>query len=269
VDAIRVTVQRGDVVEAVHRVHVRSSGGTAVGEDLHCFLRSSLKPIQAMPLHDGFDDLDSDELAIASASHQAEPAQLDAVRKLLARAGAGADDLECGSQDGRPEGPLGHNCSGKHAGMLAACRAHDWPLHPYREPSHPLQQRVAALVGPADVAVDGCGVPTFALPLSGIAALFTTTPDTIADAMRDHPELVGGRGADDTDLMRALPGWMAKRGAEGLLTALDPDGVAWAFKVEDGSTRALRSAIGQVLGVDSFRTVDVRNTLGEVVGSIR
>jgi L-asparaginase II len=269
VDAIRVTVQRGDVVEAVHCVHVRSSSGTAIGDDMHCFLRSSLKPIQAVVLLEGFDDLDSDELAIAAASHQAEPAQLDAVRKLLERSGAGAEDLECGSQDGRPEGPLGHNCSGKHAGMLAACRAHEWPLHPYRELSHPLQQRVAALVGPAEVAVDGCGVPTFALPLSGMASLFATTPEPIAAAMREHPELVGGTGADDTDLMRALPGWMAKRGAEGLLIALDRDGVSWAFKSEDGSTRALRPAIGQVLGIDSFRTVDVRNTLGEVVGSIR
>jgi L-asparaginase II len=269
VDAIRVTVQRGDVVEAVHRVHVRSTDGTVIGEDVHCFLRSSLKPIQAVPLLEGYDDLGSDELAIASASHQAEPPQLEAVRKLLARAGAEVDDLECGSQDGRPEGPLGHNCSGKHAGMLAACRAHGWPLHPYRELSHPLQQRLAALVGQSDVAVDGCGVPTFALALSAMATLFATTPEPIAAAMRERPELVGGRGADDTDLMRALPGWMAKRGAEGLLTALGPDGAAWAFKVEDGSTRALRPALGQVLGVESFRTVDVRNTLGEVVGSIR
>jgi L-asparaginase II len=269
VDAIRVTVQRGDVVEAVHRVHVRSTGGTALGDDVHCFLRSSLKPLQAIPLLEGYDDLEPEELAIASASHQAEPPQLEAVRKLLARAGAASDDLECGPQDGRPEGAVGHNCSGKHAGMLAACRAHDWPLHPYRQLSHPLQQRVAALVGPADVAVDGCGVPTFALPLSGMAALFATTPEPIAAAMREHPELVGGNGADDTDLMRALPGWTAKRGAEGLLTAIGPDGVAWAFKVEDGSSRALRPVLGQVLGVEAFRTVDLRNSLGEVVGSVR
>jgi L-asparaginase II len=269
VDAIRVTVQRGDVAEAVHRVHVRSTGGTTIGDDTLCFLRSSLKPIQAVPLLEGYDDLASDELAIASASHQAEPAQLAAVRKLLARADAAVEDLECGAQEGRPEGALGHNCSGKHAGMLAACRAHGWPLHPYRELSHPLQQRVQALVGPSQVAVDGCGVPTFALPLSGSAELFATTPEPIAAAMRAHPELVGGKGADDTDLMRALPGWTAKRGAEGLFTALDPDGVGWAFKVEDGSTRALRPALAQVLGIDSFRTVDVRNTLGEVVGSIR
>jgi L-asparaginase II len=87
--------------------------------------------------------------------------------------------------------------------------------------------------------------------------------------MREHPELVGGSGADDTDLMRALPGWTAKRGAEGLLTALAADGVGWAFKVEDGSARALRPAIGQVLGIESFRTVELRNTLGEIVGSLQ
>ena len=84
-DAIRVTVQRGDVVEAVHRVHVRASDGTAYGDDVHCFLRSSLKPIQAIPLAEAYDELDTDELAIACASHQAEPAQLAAVRKLLDR----------------------------------------------------------------------------------------------------------------------------------------------------------------------------------------
>jgi L-asparaginase II len=267
VDAIRVTVRRGTVVEAVHRVHVRATDGGSYGEDVTCFLRSSLKPIQAVPLADAYDDLDDDELAIACASHQAEPAQLDAVRKLLTRAGAAVDDLENGTQDGRPEGKLGHNCSGKHAGMLAACRANDWPLHPYRDPQHPLQRRVAELVGPGEVAVDGCGLPTFATQLTCMGALFVTTPERIADAMRARPELVGGRGADDTDLMRALPGWFAKRGAEGLFCAADGN-VAWVLKVEDGSSRALRPALGLVFGIDEFREVPLTNSLGERVGSI-
>jgi L-asparaginase II len=267
-DAIRVTVRRGNTVEATHLVHVRSTDGHAAGEDLECFLRSSLKPIQAVPLVDAYDDLADEEIAIACASHQAEPAQLAAARRLLARAGADVDDLECGTQDGRPEGRLGHNCSGKHAGMLASCRAHDWPRHPYRDPGHPLQQRIAELVGSSETAVDGCGVPTFAMRLSAMATLFATTPPRIAAAMAAHPQLVGGAGADDTDLMRALPGWVAKRGAEGLLCVLSPEGVGWAFKSEDGSSRALRPAIGRLLGVDSFRTAPVHNSLGEVVGSI-
>src|SRR5665213_3177177 len=118
-DPISVTVRRGSVVESVHRVHVARSDGVERGEDLVCFLRSSAKPVQAIPFVEAYDDLDDDEIAIACASHRADPAQLAAVRKVLARAGATVDDLECGPQEGRPEGKLGHNCSGKHAGMLA------------------------------------------------------------------------------------------------------------------------------------------------------
>src|SRR3977135_2269128 len=103
-DAIRVTVRRGGSVEAVHRVHVRATDGMTRGDDMGCFFRSSLKPIQAIPLVEGDGDLASDEIAIACASHQAEPAQLAAVRKLLARAGAGIDDLENGTQSAPTDG---------------------------------------------------------------------------------------------------------------------------------------------------------------------
>ena len=266
-DAIRVTVRRGGSVEAVHRVHVRSTAGDAYGDDFHCFFRSSLKPVQAIPLLEGYDDLGDDELAIASASHQAEPAQLEAVRKLLARAGATADDLENGLQEGRPDGKVGHNCSGKHAGMLAACRAHDWPLHPYRSLEHPLQQRVAAFVGDAEVGVDGCGVPTFALPLSRMCEVFLQTPPRIRAAMAARPELVGGTGSANTELMRARPGWFAKGGAEGLFCVSDGTD-AWTFKVEDGAFRGLRPALAHVFGIDEFREIEVRNSREEVVGSI-
>jgi L-asparaginase II len=265
---ISVTVRRGAVVEAVHHVHVASTDGVARGDDLVTLLRSAAKPIQAIPFADAYDDLDDDELAIACASHQAEPAQLDAVRKVLARAGATVDDLENGPQEGRPDGKLGHNCSGKHAGMLAACAANGWPFAGYHLPEHPLQLRIGELLDLSPAGVDGCGLPTYALPLSGAAALLTRTPARIADAMRARPELIGGRGADDTDLMRALPGWIAKRGAEGLLCAVAPDGRGFAFKVEDGNGRALRPAIAAVLELDAFASVEIRNSLGELVGSI-
>jgi L-asparaginase II len=267
VDAIRVTVRRGNAVEAVHRVHVRSTAGGAFGDDFHCFFRSSLKPVQAIPLLEGYADLGDDELAIASASHQAEPAQLEAARKLLARAGASVDDLENGLQDGRPDGKLGHNCSGKHAGMLAACRAHGWPLHPYRSLEHPLQQRVAAIVGDAELGVDGCGVPTFALTLSRMCEVFLQTPQRIRTAMAARPDLVGGTGSPDTELMRARPGWFAKGGAEGLFCVSDGTD-AWALKAEDGASRALRPALARLFELDAFREVEVHNSRGEVVGSI-
>jgi len=270
VDAIRVTVRRGGVVEATHRVHVATTGGEVWGDpELAFYLRSSSKPLQAVPFVEGYDDLDDDEIAIACASHRAEPAQLAAVRKVLARAGATVDDLENGLQEGRPDGKLGHNCSGKHAGMLAACRAHGWPLHPYRDPSHPLQQRIAELVGGGETATDGCGVPTFRTTLRAAAELLTRAPQRIHDAMRARPELVGGStGATDTELMRLRDGWIAKGGAEGLLCAAHADGRGIALKAEDGAYRAIAPALAQVLEVDELREIPVRNSLGEVVGSI-
>ncbi|HEV8460268.1 MAG TPA: asparaginase [Gaiellaceae bacterium] len=268
-DAIRVTVRRGDVVEAVHRVHVATTDGEIWGDDLRFFFRSSAKPIQAIPFVEAYDELGDDEIAIACASHHAEPAQLDAVRRVLARAGATVDDLENGLQEGRPEGKLGHNCSGKHAGMLAACAANGWPLHPYRDLSHPLQQQIAELMGATETGVDGCGVPTFATTLFGAAALLTRAPPRIRDAMRARPELVGASdGATDTELMRLRDGWIAKGGAEGLFCAAHEDGRGIALKAEDGAFRAIRPALGRVLGIDELLETPVRNSRGEIVGSI-
>src|SRR5438876_12368931 len=125
-DPIRVIVRRGGVVEATHLVHaVAMRDGTTLAEagdsQLVTLLRSSAKPFQALALARAYDDLDPRELAIASASHRHERAQLDAVRMLLARAHATEADLECGTE-GDPPSKLKHNCSGKHAGMLAVCR---------------------------------------------------------------------------------------------------------------------------------------------------
>jgi L-asparaginase II len=278
-DALRVTVTRGRVLESVHRVHavaVRDGAVVAAAGDPGrvCFLRSAWKPIQAVALAESYDDLSDEELAIACASHQAEPAQLAAVRRLLERAGATVDDLENGKQEGRPQGRLGHNCSGKHAGMLAACRARGWPFQGYRLRGHPLQQRLAAELGPTrGEAVDGCGVPTYALALAEAAALLARTRPRVAAAMRARPELVGGGGADDTALMRALPGWTAKRGAEGLLCAVSADGLGLALKVEDGDPRGLRAAAGAFLArlgleAEGFGPSPLRNSLGETVGEL-
>ena len=270
VDAIRVTVRRGGVVEAVHRVHVATTGGESWGDpQLRFLFRSSSKPIQAIPFVEGYDDLADEEIAIACASHHAEPAQLEAVRRVLARAGATVDDLENGPQEGRPDGKLGNNCSGKHAGMLAACSAHGWPLHPYRALEQPLQQRIAGLIGGGKTAVDGCGVPTFATTLADAAALLTRTPPRIRAAMQARPELVGAsHGAVDTELMRLRPGWIAKGGAEGLFCAAHDDGRGIALKAEDGAYRAIGPALAHVLGIDELAELPVRNSLEEVVGAI-
>jgi L-asparaginase II len=258
------------VVEATHVVHAAIADGDTWGDpSLAFWFRSAAKPIQAIPFVEGYEDLDDAEVAIACASHHAEPAQLEAVRRVLSRAGATVDDLENGTQEGRPDGKLGHNCSGKHAGMLAACHANGWPLHPYRDPGHPLQLRIAGLVGGGDVAVDGCGVPTFATTLADAAKLLTRTPPRIRAAMRARPELVGASsGSLDTELMQRGDGWIAKGGAEGLLCAAHEDGRGLALKCADGAFRALRPALGAVLGLDELRETPVRSSRGETVGAI-
>src|SRR5918995_3827310 len=206
-DPILVVVRRGNTVEAWHRVHAVAWRDGEVVEaagnpSLVTFLRSSSKPIQALPLARARPDLDDRDLAIACASHRAEPAQLDAVRRLLAKAPARDRELECGVQDGRPRDPLHHNCSGKHAGMLALCRAHGWRSEGYRHEGHRVQRAAAAAhAEAADVdedamptAVDGCGVLTFALTLERAARTFARLEalpggNRVVAAMRAHPEL--------------------------------------------------------------------------------
>jgi L-asparaginase II len=244
-------------------------------------MRSSSKPLQALPLVRARDDLSQAQVAIACASHRATPAQLAAAQSLLDLAGCDEDDLELGVQEGREPRKLANNCSGKHAGMLALCRAQGWPTHGYREPEHPVQQACAAAHAEAAHADqsefrtgnDGCGVVTFALPLERMAFAFATLPtldraERITQAMRAHPELVGGEDGADVLLMQRTDGFIAKGGAEGLLCAVDlRDNTGYALKCEDGASRPLGAAAAAFVGVDLPPTV-VRNTRNEVVGEV-
>ena len=289
-EPIRVIVRRGGVVEATHLVHaVAVRDGSVVVEagdpSLVTLLRSSAKPFQALPLARAYDDADPRELAIASASHLAAPEQLEAVQMLLSRAEAGEDDLECGPE-GHPPSKLKHNCSGKHAGMLAVCLAEGWPKEGYRLASHQMQRTnlrdVAEAAGVEEDAiptgVDGCGVLTFALSLERMAAMFTRlelTPEgkRVANSMRAHPELIRGPGATDTVLMQTVPGAVAKGGAEGLLCGSLPDGTGFVLKTADGGYRALGPATASVLGrlgveLTALAESTVTNSRGERVGTI-
>ncbi len=284
---MRVAVRRGETVEAVHRVHaVAVRDGEiveAVGDHTFLtFLRSSAKPFQALPLAGARDDLDDHDLAIASASHLARPDQLAAVRALLAKAPAAERELECGSEPTRLE----HNCSGKHAGMLALCVAHGWSKPGYRLADHPVQQASLAVVADAaEVApdkiptgTDGCGVVAFALTLERMAHMFARLPALehgacVVAAMRAHPDLIRGPGAADTELMRTHDGWTAKGGAEGLLCASGPEGIGLALKVEDGAHRAVGPALAAFadrLGypLQRLAVAPVENSRGERVGAV-
>ncbi len=291
-ETIKVTVLRAGVIEALHDVHaiaVQDGAVVATAGDpgLVSFFRSCAKPLQALPLVRARQDLDDAEIAITCASHQAERAQLEAVRSVLRKASASQDDLECGFEEGREAQRIYNECSGKHAGMLALCATKAWSAAGYRLLNHPLQQTVLSQIALATdmheneiaTGVEGCGTVTFALPLKRMAVAFARLEQleggpTVVKAMRAHPELVGGDGADDTDLMHAMPGWIAKRGAEGLFCAAGPDGIGIALKSQDGSQRPLRPALAAFLGtlgtpLEQFTRVPLTNSRGEVVGEVR
>jgi L-asparaginase II len=290
-EPLRVAVRRGQILESVHEVHaVALQDGSVVAEAgdpaLVASLRSSAKPLQALPLARAYENLSEDELAIASASHFGTPVQVEAVRRLLAATGGSEDELDCGLQDCRPPQPVFHNCSGKHAGMIAVCRANGWPVEGYRRADHPLQLALleevagAAEVGTGEVAtgLDGCGVVCFGISLERAALAFSRLErldggDRVADSMRARPVLVGREGATDTELMRAQPEWLAKAGADGLMCAVSSGGIGLAVKVADGNSRALRPALaafGAQLGLDlpAFAEVTLRNSHGESAGTV-
>jgi L-asparaginase II len=282
-------VRRGGLTEAVHRIHaVAVQDGTVIAEagdaGLVAFMRSSSKPLQAIPLARARADLDERDFAIASASHLADAAQLAAVRALLAKAPATEEELECGPV-GKPPSRLKHNCSGKHAGMLALCRAKGWRSEGYRLEGHRVQREMLAVHSEASqvpedeirTAMDGCGVLTFGLPLERMANAFARLSqleggDKVAAGMRAHPELIRGPLASDTRLMKALPGWIAKGGAEGLLCAAG-DGFGVALKSEDGNGRGLGPAAAAFLrqldlDLGVLAVVPLENSRGELVGEI-
>jgi L-asparaginase II len=289
VDPIVVEVRRGGVVEARHRIHaVAVENGAVVAEAgdpaLVAFMRSSSKPLQAIPAARARDDLDDRDLAIASASHLADDDQLAAVRALLAKAPAQEDELECGPE-GHPPSRLKHNCSGKHAGMLALCRARGWRSEGYRLEGHRVQREMLAIHAEAagvkedelPTGVDGCGVVTFALPLERMAYAFSRLGDLhggdrVAAAMQAHPGLIRGPKGTDTILMQSVPRWIAKGGAEGLLCAAG-EGLGIALKAEDGNSRGLGPAAATFLGrlgraVPPLEAVAIENSRGERVGEV-
>src|SRR6267143_578098 len=328
-----VDLRRNGVVESRHLAHVAVVDGDgrlvarAGDPDLVTFWRSAAKPFQALPLVlDGAADrfgMTSVDLALCCASHSSEPGQVNLVRELLQKIGCSERDLTCGphtplsdavAKDYQTRGvrltAVYSNCSGKHAGMLALARHHGWPTEGYARLDHPVQRRCLAEVsrwsGVAEreigVAVDGCGVACFALPLRGMglayarlgiadfgfriadstAASSIRNPQSairnIVEAMLRHPELVAGAGRPCTEMMRAHPGRViTKVGAEGVYGALlTRERLGVAIKIEDGHGPAAvlsMAAVLRELGLEpqpeSLLATPTRNSRGEVVGELR
>jgi L-asparaginase II len=279
-----VSVIRSGVEESTHLVDVvvvDASGATvaAMGDSSRTlFARSSMKPLQAaVSLSFATVDFSPAEIAVMSGSHNAEPVHVEAVRSILEKAGVSESALQCPARlpwddQSLLERPqrlrINSDCSGKHAGMLAACHAQGWDLRSYRQPDHPLQRAIEKAVLRSSgldrvrVGVDGCGVPVHALSLRSMALIYARLIDpprwkdlehavaAVLNAMAREPYMVAGRNRPDTALMDTVPGLVVKGGAEGLLcAAVIAAGLGIAVKVRDGSPRAATPALLRVLEV--------------------
>ncbi|WP_436525924.1 asparaginase [Actinoplanes sp. HUAS TT8] len=294
-------VVRSGFVESVHHGIIAFSDKSGVGEIGQPFFpRSSNKPLQTVGmLRSGLVPREETDLAMISASHDAEPFHVDRVLGILAAAGLGPEALGCPAQlphgeqardawlrgGGGPERIL-MNCSGKHAGMLATCVVNGWDLGTYLDPRHPLQVALADAVSElteepiAAVGVDGCGAPVLAVTPIGLARAFQRlveaepgTPERrVADAMRAHPELVAGTGAPDTVLMGAVPGLLMKSGADGVVAAAVPSVGGVAVKISDGAMRARVPVLIEALRRLGVSTPDLTEPVlggGQPVGEVR
>ncbi len=263
----------------------------AWGDPDHLMMaRSSAKPMQAAAMVRSGLDLPEELLALAASSHSGESMHLAGARSILAGAGLTVEALQTPDdypleprardawiQSGRRASSLGMNCSGKHAAMLATCVQRGWDTATYLDPQHPLQQAILDEVRRMtddeipEVGVDGCGAPVHVMTLSGLARSFGRAVQAeagsprhrVVDAMRAHPEMVGGRHRDVTAFMRAVPGMVAKDGAEGVYAAALDDGTAIAIKVDDGAARGRQVALAQIL-----QLLDVPGADSEAVAAL-
>lgn len=292
---------RSGMVESVHHgiaVGLDGSGEVvfaAGNPDAIIYPRSANKPMQADAMLRLGLTVDQQRLAIACASHDGTDEHLTVVRALLDAHGLTVDALQntpalplepsaahAWCRAGGGPDPLHQNCSGKHAAMLATCVEQGWPVDEYLDVEHPLQQaiteRIAELVGPVPhIGVDGCGAPAHAFSPRALAAGFAalaTDRAAVWTAMTAWPNLVGGVDREDSRLMRAVPGLMAKSGAEGVMAAALPDGRAAAVKIADGNHRATGVVMAEALrrlGVDLPNAAAGSPILGhgEPVGEVR
>lgn len=284
-----VEVTRGPIVECVHFgsfVVVDPSGkvvASAGNPEMVTYLRSSAKPFQVLPFVEqgGVDHfgLSERELAILCASHHGTDDHVSVLQSIHHKIGVNADDLLCGMhtpgdtataermlKNGEINSPLRHNCSGKHSGMLAACKLRGLPTEDYINPSHPVQQTIfmtfsemtGVPVNEFAMGIDGCSAPVFAVPMRAAAWAFAKLADPSAlpeprqsalrrifKAMTDHPDMIAGPGSFDTTLMTVGKGKiLTKGGAEGyqaiavLPGACGPDSPAYGIciKIADGDS---------------------------------
>lgn len=287
---LEVRLLREGLVESQHRVQavvcddrgrILSVAGSA---ETATFVRSALKPFQALAVTTtgtleryGLNDRD---LAIICSSHKGNVEQARQAFNILWRADVDPSALQCPIPPGK-KSPLEHNCSGKHAGMLAVCQQRNWTLNSYLQPSHPVQQlilqKMAEILGmPGDEFIsarDDCGAPTYFLQLGQMASLYahlasgnSLNMERIVRAMVYHPSLIAGAGEFDTELMRLTEGELvSKAGAEGIqCIGRVGEGMGLAIKVMDGAKRAKYAVSIHLLKQMGWITPSVSESLAEM-----
>jgi L-asparaginase len=287
--ALEIRLLREGIPESVHtaqavvcdeRGRMLSVAGSA---EATCFIRSSLKPFQALAVTTsgvmeqyGLSDRD---LAIICSSHKGDMEQVRQVFNILWRCDLDPSALQCPTPPGGSS-PLQYNCSGKHAGMLAVCQLRHWPLQNYLLPQHPVQQLILQIV--ADLlkmpaaefigAHDDCGVPTYLMEIGQMATLYAQltsggnlSMERVVRAMSHHPTLVAGPGEFDTDLMEMTAGELvSKTGAEGVqCIGRIGEGMGLAIKVTDGAKRAKQAAAIHLLRQLGWISPTIAETLSE------
>jgi len=301
-----VHVYRGDNVESIHRgdiVIVNASGEvltTYGSKDKRTFWRSSAKPFQVIPFMEvgGLDayNITTEELALMTSSHGGEKRHVALVKQLLKKMDMTIKDLDCGVSRPMYEGAYrqllqenipfsqGNNpCSGKHSGMIGYGLLQNIDLDDYINVNHPIQQvmlkTIAEMtdlpINDIDIAIDGCGVPVFGLPIYSMALSYAYLAGgdfdhprknllkIIATAMTEAPFYVAGTNRLDTIIMEETKGRiLAKLGAESVycMSIIDK-GIGIAMKTEDGAYRALDCVVPELLFKHGYIDEDERKAI--------
>jgi L-asparaginase II len=290
--AVLVTITRSGLPESEHHgAYCVVRGGRVARSkgnvDAPTYFRSASKPMQAIAVvRSGACErfgLTEEELAITVGSHDGSPRHAEVAASILAKAGESPDLLRCGGhaplsrevaeqylREGFRPTRLHDNCSGKHAGMIAAAKALGLDTRSYVDPEHPVQQanrRAVALYSGLDVSevyvgVDGCAAPSFAVPLRAMALAAARCADPhdvpeaeaaasrrILEAVVKHPEMVAGPKRFDTRVIRAGRGrLLSKMGAEGVqIVGRAGEREGLAIKIADGGERALNAVAAALL----------------------
>jgi L-asparaginase II len=301
-DAVLAEYVRDGVIESEHRgflaaLNADGSIFKSLGDvETKIFPRSTVKCAQASAMVRSGLDLEPRLLALAQSSHSGAQMHLDGAREILASVGLAESALQCaldrplGDAERRawgenPPTQIAMNCSGKHAAMLATCVKNGWPIESYLEQSHPLQlaikKELENLAGEKITltSTDGCGAPLFLFSLIGLARAvraitISTDPvhQSVMNAARAFPEMVGGVGRHNTEMMQQVPGLFMKDGAEAVNVCSLADGRTFVFKVSDGSLRSFRTIVHACLkdfGIDTALTPEKVMGGPRVIGTIR